>query len=103
MNLRCENLKSTEFCITSFLVDVNSYERECKFYLIKPTRFKIWKLTTCLLEINFNHNRKMCELSVHYNESSFCNDMPSPLQQFREETRKFVTATCKISLQILYL
>ena len=72
MNLRCESLKSTEFCITSFLVDVNSYERECKFYLIKPTRFKIWKLTTCLVEISLNHNRKMCELSLRYNESNFC-------------------------------
>ena len=39
MNLRCENLKSTEFCITSFLVDVNSYERELQILFNKTNAF----------------------------------------------------------------
>ena len=39
MNLRCENLKSTDFCITSFLVDVNPYEWELQILFNKTNAF----------------------------------------------------------------
>ena len=39
MNLRCENLKSTDFCITSFLVDVNPYKWELQILFNKTNAF----------------------------------------------------------------